>query len=267
MDVTNRFVLDFARRFAEAHRGARVLDFGCGAGALAAAGRAAGLEIVGADVFYGGSEARAEAAAAGRLGVTVYEITDGRIPFPDGAFDLVVNNQVLEHVEDLDAILEEIHRVLAAGGTVLSIFPSADVLREGHIGIPLAHWFPKGSRLRFYYTWALRAAGLGTWKDQAPTCRQWAAGKLRWIDEYTRYRPRREIFRSFGRYFTSELREADYIRYRLRDNPRLEPLARVLDLPGFAPAACAVFRKLAFLVIVSRKCAAGPAQARSGVPA
>ena len=249
MDVTNRFVLDFANQYA----GARILDYGCGAGALVAAGRAAGIDIIGADVFYGGSEARAEAERAGRLGTIVHEVREGRLPFSDGWFDLVVNNQVLEHVEDLEATVREIHRVLKPGGTALSIFPSRDVFREGHIGIPFAHWFPKDSRPRFYYTWALRAAGLGTWKDQAPTCRQWAADKLRWIDDYTRYRPRREIFRVFRRYFTGELREADYIRYRLRDTPRLAPLARLLDLPGVVPVACAVFRKLAFLVILSRK--------------
>jgi SAM-dependent methyltransferase len=252
MDVTNRFVLAFAKGYA----GGRILDLGCGAGSLVAAGRAAGIDIIGADVFYRGSEARAEAERSGRLGTVVHEVRDDRLPFSDGWFDLVVNNQVLEHVEDLEATVKEIHRVLKPGGTALSIFPSRDVFREGHIGIPFAHWFRKDSRPRFYYTWALRAAGLGTWKDQAPTRRQWAADKLRWIDDYARYRPRREIFRVFRRFFTSELREADYIRYRLRDTPRLAPLARLLDLPGVPPLACALFRKLAFLVIVSRKEAA-----------
>src|ERR1019366_9228148 len=129
--------------------------------------------------------------------------------FADCYFDLVVNNQVLEHVDDLDGVLREIHRVVKPGGQVLSIFPSRDVFREGHIGIPFAHWFPGppgplpdgrgsdsgtepgpegaplgsgwyaylGSRLRFYYTWALRSAGMGTWKQQAPSARQWAADK------------------------------------------------------------------------------------------
>ncbi len=252
MDVTNRFVLDFAKR----HAAGRILDYGCGAGELVAAARAAGLDMTGADIFYGGSQSRAEAEKTRRLGVILQEMRGGLLPFASAEFDVVVNNQVLEHVEDLEAALQEIHRVLKPGGTVLSIFPSRDVFREGHIGIPFAHWFPRGSRLRFCYTWALRAAGLGTWKDQAPTCRQWARDKLDWIDQHTRYRPRREIFRAFGRHFNSELREEDYIRYRLRDTPRLAPLARLLDLPGVPPVACALFRKLAFLVIVSRKGAA-----------
>ena len=254
MDVTNRFVLDFARRFAGERRDTvRILDFGCGAGRVVAAGRAAGLEFYGADVFYSGSEDRAAAEASGLFGSVIREMRGGRIPFDDGWFHLVVNNQVLEHVEDLDATLAEIHRVLAPGGAVLSVFPDAGVWREGHIGIPFSHWFARGSRLRYGYTLALRSLGLGTWKQQAATRRQWARDKLAWIDTYTYYRRRAVIFAAFDRYFRSETREIDYLRYRLLDRPGRAALVRLLALP-FAPTlATALFRKLAFLVILSRK--------------
>ena len=249
MDVTNRFVLDFAHDFARRHPGERILDFGCGAGALVDAGLARALPICGADVFYAGAE-------AGPRGGAIHEIHGGVLPFADASFGLVVNNQVMEHVEDLDSVLREIHRVLSPGGLVLSVFPSRDVFREGHIGIPFSHWFHPGSRARFYYTWALRAIGLGTWKDQAPTARQWTLDKLRWIDLYTRYRTRREIFATYARYFESETRELDYIRYRLADRPGRAWIAASLGFPPAAWAARALFRKLAFFVILSRKAAA-----------
>lgn len=255
LDVTNRFVLDFARQFASEHPGSRILDYGCGAGRLVAAGLAAGLDMAGADVFYGGSRTREEAERSRLLGNAIHEMAGGRIDFPDVSFDLVVNNQVVEHAEDLDAVLREIHRVLKPDGAVLSLFPSRDVFREGHIGIPFSHWFARGSAARFYYTWALRRLGLGTWKEQAPTCRQWAVDKLRWIDTYTHYRSRGEIFRAFGCYFRWEPREQDYIRYRLLDRPGRQRrfLAQLLDLPMVPALACALFRKLAFLVIVARQ--------------
>jgi SAM-dependent methyltransferase len=253
MDVTNRFVLDFARRFAGAHAGARILDFGCGAGELVREGRAAGLEIYGTDVFYGGSRARSAAEASGLLGSVIRETSGHHIPFPDNYFDMVVSNQVMEHIQDLDPVIAEIHRVLRPGSVALNIFPSRDVWREGHIGIPFSHWFPRDTRARLLYTWTLRRLGLGTWKQEASTCLQWARDKLAWIDAYTHYRRRPEIFRVFGRYFRSEMRESDYIRYRLRDRPWRSPLARLLDLPLVPAVASAVFRKLAFLVIVSRK--------------
>jgi SAM-dependent methyltransferase len=243
LDVTSSFVLEFARRFAKT----AILDFGCGGGKVVLAARNAGLNMVGADVFYSGSNARTEAQASGLLGSAIFEIREGRLPFADSSFGLVVNNQVMEHVADLDATLAEIHRVLAPGGTLLSIFPSRDVWREGHIGIPFSHRLPRG-RLRLLYTWTLRSLGLGYWKEQAPTRRQWALDKLQWIDTFTHYRPRREIFAAYDRYFRNELREPDYIRYRLDS-----PVAGLLRIPGAEACAAALFRKLAFLVIVSRK--------------
>jgi SAM-dependent methyltransferase len=250
VDVTNRFVLDFARDFAAAHPGAHMLDFGCGAGELVAAARQAGIDMLGADVFYGGSQTRPEDRAA-----PVHEIRSGRLTLPDAALDLIVNNQVLEHVEDLDAVLDELHRVLKPGGLMLSIFPSRDVFREGHTGIPFAHWFPRRSHLRYAYALALRSLGAGYWKSQARTRREWAAGKMAWLDAWTHYRRRPEIFRAFDRRFVNEYREPDYIRYRLRDGGHTA-LARLMDLAPARAAARALFRKLAFLVIVSRKEAA-----------
>ena len=255
MDVTSRFVLDFARRFGKAGSDPprKILDFGCGAGRLVVEGRAAGLETWGADVYYGGSATRRDAEASGLLGSAIREIRDGRLPFDDATFDLVVNNQVLEHVEDLDHELAGIHRVLKPGGLALSLFPSRDVWREGHIGIPFAHWFRRGSRARLWYAWALRSLGFGYWKEQAATRRQWAMDKLAWIDAYTRYRSRAEIFRAFDRYFRNEPLEADYIRYRLCQQRWRAPSAQLLRFPPVRAAAVALFRKLAFLVILSRK--------------
>lgn len=250
LDVTNRFVLEYALR-----HGGRVLDYGCGAGRVVRSGLERGLNIFGTDVFYGGSQSRMEAEASGLFGEIIRDMQGGRIPFPDHFFDLVTNNQVMEHVEDLDAVLAEIWRVLKPGGRVLSLFPSADVWREGHIGIPFSHWFRRGSSTRFLYTWLLRSLGLGTWKEQAPTTHQWALDKLAWIDSWTRYRPRREILASYDRLFVNEFREQDYIRYRLLDrhSSLRRRLAGLVRWQPFCSAARWVFRKLAFLVIVSVK--------------
>jgi len=43
-------------------------------------------------------------------------IEDGRYPFPDATFDLVVSNYVVEHVADPNLHLAEIARVLKTGG-------------------------------------------------------------------------------------------------------------------------------------------------------
>ena len=47
-----------------------------------------------------------------------------RYPFDDGAFDICVSNYVIEHVEDAQAHLVEISRVLAPGGAYLFRTPN-----------------------------------------------------------------------------------------------------------------------------------------------
>jgi len=46
-----------------------------------------------------------------------------RLSYPDGAFDLVVTSETLEHVPRLDAALAEIRRVLAPGGRHIFTVP------------------------------------------------------------------------------------------------------------------------------------------------
>jgi SAM-dependent methyltransferase len=165
------FVLNAATSLAPS---GRILDYGCGQGEVVAAGVERGLDIYGAEVFYGGGHGQREAVARrGLLERRVFHIIEGETPFEDNTFDFVFHNQVFEHVPDLDEALQEIRRVLKPEGMMLSLFPSRDVLREGHCGVPLAHWFRKGSRLRYLWLLSARRCGLGTFHgDKSPE--QWA---------------------------------------------------------------------------------------------
>ena len=115
-----------------------ILDFGCGQGGLVALGRARGLDIYGADTFTGNYETWSRTQPeelAGRIRV----IKDGRIPFDDRTFDVVVSNQVFEHMPAPRAALMEIARVLKPAGKFIAIFPHAGVWFEGHVGLYFAH--------------------------------------------------------------------------------------------------------------------------------
>lgn len=249
--VNRRFLVDEARRIT-GDAGGRVLDFGCGAGQLVVAGRSAGLDVYGADPYTGRLEAKEAAEAAGILGDVIRPMVDGRLPFPDGYFSVVVSNQVFEHVDDIDTALSEIARVLEPGGTLVALFLSRAVVREGHVGVPLAHWFPRGSRAMYAWVLLLRTLGFGL-KKPGKTRRQWTRDVCDYLDEYTVYRPKRVIVRAFSRHFRFGAAEPDYIRFRLGASRRLRSLLGLLRLPGAPLAGSLLLRALAGLVIRATK--------------
>lgn len=241
------FVLDNAT--ALAGRG-RILDFGCGQAEVVSAGLERGLDIYGADVFYGGGHGhREEVTRRGLLEQRVFDIKEGRTPFEDGSFDFVFHNQVFEHVPDLDEALQEIRRVLKPGGTMLSLFPSSDVLREGHCGVPLAHWFGRGSRLRYLWLLGARRCGLGLFHgDKSP--QQWARDFGRWLDDWCYYRSRTEIVQAYRRWgFSFDSYETAFAAFRLRyvGWTWAAPLSTAL-----APLTRWAIRKFGCMVVLSR---------------
>lgn len=97
--------------------GRRILDAGCGTGPLAAELRARGAVMTGLD----GSAAMLEIARR-RLGDDVpLHLADlaQPLPFADATFDDVVASLVLHYLEDWDAPLAELRRVLRPGGRLI----------------------------------------------------------------------------------------------------------------------------------------------------
>ena len=60
-------------------------------------------------------------------------------PFADGSLDILVSNQVLEHVADHRQFFAETRRVLTESGVSLNLFPLIHYLWEGHLHMPLVH--------------------------------------------------------------------------------------------------------------------------------
>ena len=248
LHVNHQFCLDMAAR---CRPGGRFLDYGCGAGEVVLAGRDRGLDIYGSDVFYGGGPlTRAAAESTGLLGTRILPMVDGRLPFPDEHFDFVFHNQVFEHVPDIELALTEISRVLKPSGLMLSIFPSREILWDGHSGIPFIHWFGRESRLAYTWLLTLRKLGFGRNKfEKSPE--QWARDFIDYIHDWCHYRPFEDLVRAYRRQgFTFESYEVNYVRFRLAHHGLqrwsstlvfIEPLTRML------------LRRLLSMVIVSSK--------------
>jgi SAM-dependent methyltransferase len=91
-----------------------VLDIGAGHGAdlgiVSKRYPAARLEAIESNVHY------ANALRAGGLAVTECNLERARLPFADATFDLVMANQILEHIKEIYWLLDQISRVLKVGG-------------------------------------------------------------------------------------------------------------------------------------------------------
>jgi SAM-dependent methyltransferase len=250
MHVIHRFLLHKCEEIVP-HQTARILDYGCGNGEIVIEGRNRGLNIYGVEAFYKGSDSKEVVEATGLLGNEIKELIEGRIPFPDHYFELIVSNQVLEHVSDMHAVLKEIDRVLVPGGTFISLFPSTEVMREGHCGIPFIHWFSKTCHVRYYYMLVLRSLGLGYFTGNKSRT-QWTLEMLDWLDRYTVYRPYSEIWKTFSNFFPTVQRiEEEYLAYRLRQN-NLTNLALVIRYPMFHHLARWLYTKLGGLVLSAK---------------
>lgn len=80
------------------------------------------------------------------LGLDVLQGTLADARFPDASFDVVTLNDVIEHVADPRALLEEIHRVLKPNGLLYIVTPdigslTAQLLRTRWWGLRPAHIF------------------------------------------------------------------------------------------------------------------------------
>jgi SAM-dependent methyltransferase len=104
-----------ARRI-KADAPSRILDWGCGYGQVSDLLWRAGLDITAFDYRLDAEEGVHPLERYPQVRAHISH-DPRRLPFADRTFDAVLSCGVLEHVEDPDASLEEIRRVLVPGGT------------------------------------------------------------------------------------------------------------------------------------------------------
>jgi SAM-dependent methyltransferase len=252
LHVNYEYCLQWAESVRRQDPAARILDYGCGNGDVVRAGLERGLDIFGADEFYAGATSRQVVEASGLLGSRIHEMRDGRLDFEDGWFDLVLSNQVFEHVADLGQVVDEVWRVLKPGGRLVALFPSSEVVREGHFGIPFVHWLPRASRLRYWYALGLRSVGLGHFTAGKSRAR-WTRDALDWLDRYTYYRSEAALLGTLSRRFAITAAEGDYAAFRLGRSSRMSRLAPVARWRGAGPLVRFAIRRLSGMVLVATK--------------
>ena len=129
-----------------------VADVGCSAGFIADELASAGAaHVLGIDIDVPGLN-----AAHDRFGTHVgFVCADGEgLPFADGSIDVIVFNHIYEHVVDPDAVVAELHRVLAPGGALYLGLGNKYGIMEPHYQLPFLSYLPDGLADRY-----VRAAG------------------------------------------------------------------------------------------------------------
>lgn len=147
----------------------RVVDIGCGYGhgVVELARRCASVVGVEPNPVLA-RNARENAAAHGLDNVEIREGTIAAIDDVDG-FDLVVLDNVLEHIEDQPEAVRVISRCLRPGGVAFVLVPNRAWPIEVHYGLPFLSWLPLPLASAY-----LRASGRGSdYRDAsyAPTLR------------------------------------------------------------------------------------------------
>lgn len=167
----------------------RVLDLGCGRGATTLHLLRKGFDAYGVDVDPGPMSKGEDAFEFfGFVAKDRLRHGDGTLPFEKGMFDLVLSEQVLEHVQDLALLVQELARVTTPGGVGIHFFPAKWVKVEPHVFVPYIHWLPK-SRLRHWW--------LKWHADRLP---RWHGHDLltvdQRVDEFYNYLNRKTYYRS-----------------------------------------------------------------------
>ncbi|HUU25732.1 MAG TPA: class I SAM-dependent methyltransferase [Methyloceanibacter sp.] len=204
-----------------------VLDFGCGRGKLLDFAEKSSLPmtVFGADSFEGHYK-NWESAPGGRI----RKIKDGRIPFDDSTFDVVIANQVFEHIPEPLPALNEIVRVLKPGGVFLALFPTSETWFEGHVGLYFAHWL--GGKPQTTYLKCARALGFGYyWQDLDSSA--WAARAQDTLETACVYHSTADVYRWWHEVFGAEPEcfAADYMIWRIEDHCRLSRLRPLAQSP------------------------------------
>lgn len=113
----------------------RILDVGCGTGASVIDFKkmfGKTVEVYGIDVVQLQVELAQQKVKEHGVHATIALYDGVNIPFPDKHFDAIYTSDVLGHVEDVPAWLDELHKVLKPGG-VLAMFSESKLGKHAYI--------------------------------------------------------------------------------------------------------------------------------------
>lgn len=149
------------------------IDIGCGSGGIAYHIAHNVYSIIGIDPE---PWPRWEEFQRQRQNLRFMQESVEKLSSPDGCADIVICNQVYEHVPDPRHLISEIHRVLKPGGYCYFAGPNLLFPIEPHVYWPFVHWLPR--RLA---VWLMRKCGSNAVLD-ANSTHYWRL--LHWLGKF-----------------------------------------------------------------------------------
>lgn len=217
--------------------GSTLLDLGCGSGHLVKAALARDIDAYGCDVDFDqptyDQDVLVGLRATNRVRPIEMEKRDDskrvmglspaaadfyRFPFDADMFDVVISNQVLEHVDNYAEMVAELQRVIKPGGVCLHMFPGPFVLIEGHTNIPFGGAFNPDWWLKL-----CAYSGVRMWHHKGKSARDTFAWTRDYLDHRVNYLSESELIKAFARSFDVHFVEDELFKINPRARIFLHP--------------------------------------------
>ena len=168
--------------------------------------------------------------------------------------DVVLSNQVLEHVIDHSLFFTRQKLVMKEGAFAVHLFPLREAMWKAHLHLPFVHKIQNWDRLQL---WIQRFSqiGFGKWKRSGMGLADYSAGHADYLLYYTNYKSRDEMlgfskvvglrarFAYIASFYLRKAREVKRIPSTIRSQT-----SAILDI-GLLP----LFERVASITLIQRK--------------
>lgn len=136
----------------------RVLDIGCGSGGISVAFAKHGARVVSIDLNINYTKITKVRACEEKVLLDVLHTDVCNSPFGDEVFDILVCNDVVEHIKDINKFFSEISRLLKSNGIIYiethnKLSPYI-IFSDPHSGLPFVVLLPKRIADPFVWRWS-----------------------------------------------------------------------------------------------------------------
>jgi SAM-dependent methyltransferase len=187
----------------------KILDFGCGNGDTVKELLDMGYDAMGCDVKFKSGTHVDFLKEHDRI--QTISLENYCLPYPDDSFDLVISNQVLEHVYNFSETLAEIHRILKPHGICCHIFPAKFKIRESHVYVPFSSVIKN-----YYYLLFWAFLGIKKPNQQGKSPQEIAKENHNYLISSTNYLSVSQVFN----FFNSEFKNVYFCeKFYLKNSP------------------------------------------------